>query len=141
MKLAVCKTERERLASFSVRSIVFIDEQIIPHDEEFDEHDEPGSGTINIVGWDGDDAVAASRIRIVGDIAKLERICIRKQWRGGHGHRLVKFMLDTASAQGVDRFTLHAQAHLTGFYEKHGFTSVGEIFSEAGIDHQRMDRN
>jgi len=141
VKFTVCQTERERLASFSVRAIVFIDEQVIPFDEEFDIHDEPGSGTINIVGWVGEEAVAASRIRINGDIAKLERVCIRERWRGGHGHALVSFMMDTARAQGINRFTLNAQAHLTQFYAKHGFTAVGEIFDEAGIDHQRMDRD
>jgi predicted GNAT family N-acyltransferase len=141
MNFIVCQTERERLASFSVRSIVFIDEQVIPFDEEFDIHDEPGSDTINIVGWVGDEAAAASRIRINGDIAKLERICIRKRWRGGHGHALVDFMMDTARAQGISRFTLNAQAHLTGFYAKHGFIPAGDIFVEAGIDHQRMDRD
>lgn len=141
MKFAVCKTERERLASFSVRAIVFIDEQVIPFDEEFDEYDEPGGGTINIVGWVGDEAAAASRIRIIGDVAKLERVCIRERWRGGHGHALVEFLMSTAREHGVKRFTLNAQAHLTGFYGKHGFTSVGDIFDEAGIDHQRMDRD
>ncbi len=141
MKFVVCQTERERLASFSVRSIVFIDEQVIPFDEEFDQYDEHNAGTINIVGWVGDDAAAASRIRVIGDVAKLERICIRKRWRGGYGHALVDFMMDTARNQNIERFTLNAQAHLTGFYARHGFTCVGEIFDEAGIDHQRMDCN
>lgn len=141
MKFMVCTTERERLASFSVRSIVFIDEQVIPFDEEFDEHDKPDAGTINIVGWDSEEAAAASRIRIVDEVAHLQRVCIRKRWRGGHGHALVDFMLQTAREHGARRFTLNAQAHLTNFYSKHGFTSIGDIFVEAGIDHQRMDRD
>jgi predicted GNAT family N-acyltransferase len=137
-----CKTRRDRLAAFAVRSIVFIDEQECPFDEEFDEQDNPDSTAIHIVGYAKDEPVGAARIRCLPDVAKLERLSIRKAWRGGGvGHELAAFMLKVASDAGYQRYKLNAQAHLIGFYKKHGFVAQGPIFVEAGIDHRMMVRN
>jgi ElaA protein len=50
-------------------------------------------------------------------------------------------MLQVASEAGYQSYKLNAQAHLTGFYEKHGFVAQGPVFVEAGIDHRLMIRN
>ncbi len=138
----VCRTRRDRLGAFAVRAIVFIDEQDCPIDEEFDDQDEPGSTAIHIVGYASNEPVAAARVRRLPGIAKLERLSIRKAWRGGGaGHQLLEYMLQVASEAGYQRYKLNAQAHLTGFYEKHGFLAQGPVFVEAGIDHRLMMRN
>ena len=141
IRYQVCTTRRDRIAAFSVRSIVFIDEQQCPFDEEFDDQDEPVSTAIHIVGYAGIEPVAAARIRQLPDWAKLERLAIRQAWRGGGaGHELVRFMLQTASDAGYNNYKLNAQAHLTGFYAAHGFAAEGPVFQEAGIDHRLMVR-
>lgn len=141
IRYQVCINRRDRIAAFSVRAIVFIDEQNCPFDEEFDDQDEPASNAIHVVGYAGIEPVAAARIRQLPDWAKLERLAIRKDWRGGGaGHDLVQFMLQTASESGYKNYKLNAQAHLTGFYEKHGFEAEGPVFQEAGIDHRLMVR-
>ena len=125
-----------------MRAIVFIEEQDCPIDEEFDDQDEPGSTAIHIVGCASNEPVAAARIRCLPGIAKLERLSIRKAWRGGGaGHQLLEYMLQVASEAGYGRYKLNAQAHLTGFYEKHGFVAEGPVFVEAGIDHRLMVRS
>ncbi|MGB7300784.1 MAG: GNAT family N-acetyltransferase, partial [Burkholderiaceae bacterium] len=109
--------------------------------DEFDELDRTGNNAIHIVGTVAAEPVAAGRIRRLPDVAKLERLSIRQAWRGqGAGHQLLKFMMQSAQVDGYHRFKLNAQAHLTGFYESHGFVSEGPIFQEAGIDHKLMVR-
>jgi len=47
-------------------------------------------------------------------------------------------MLELARERGFHRFKMHAQAHLADFYGVHGFTTRGDIFQEANIDHYLM---
>ena len=76
-----------------------------------------------------------------GEYAKLERIAIRKGFRGRQlGHRLVDFMIEVARQRGFRKFKLSAQLHLETFYTAHGFRVTGERFVEAGIDHCAMIR-
>jgi predicted GNAT family N-acyltransferase len=121
-----------------VRGIVFVEEQGTSYAIERDEHDPTA---IHILGEIDGEPVAAGRIRGVGEYAKLERIAIRKKWRGlGHGSALIEYMVQTARQRGVTKFKLHAQVVAKGFYERHGFHVVGEPFVEADIDHCLMVR-
>lgn len=135
----VVRTEQDRLAAYCVRSIVFVGEQKCPFAEEFDGLD---AGAIHIVGLQAGEPVAAARIRRVDDWAKLERIALLPAARGrGYGHDLVEFMLRVAREAGFQRFKMHAQSHLEGFYRGHGFEPRGAPFQEAGIEHFLMTRD
>lgn len=124
---------------FIVRGIVFIEEQGVPYTIERDEHD---LSATHILGEMDGEPFAAGRIRAVGEYAKLERVAIRKQYRGkGLGHKLTDFMISVAKEQGFEKFKVHAQAYLTKFYQKHGFEIVGDMFKQAGIDHYLMIRD
>lgn len=141
--LKICNQARDRQAAFAVRAIVFIDEQACPFAEEFDQFDFdwPDHRVIHIVGLANGEAAAAARIRLLRGFAKLERLSIRRAWRGnGNGHRLLSFMTGAAQQHGFQRLELHAQIQLTGFYESHGFVADGPVFQEAGIDHRHMFR-
>ncbi len=121
---------------FVVRGIVFCSEQQVAYSLERDAHD---CGAIHILGEVDGEPAAAGRIRAVEGWAKLERIAVRRRFRGsGLGHRLTEFMLQTARQAGFFRFRMHAQAHLEDFYRRHGFRPRGEVFDEAGIDHVLM---
>ena len=121
---------------FVVRGIVFCSEQQVAYALERDAHD---CSAIHILGEVDGEPAAAGRIRAVEGWAKLERIAVRKRFRGrGFGHRLTDFMLETARRNGFSRFKMHAQAHLADFYRRHGFRPSGGIFAEAGIDHVLM---
>jgi len=127
----------ELLKAFMVRAIVFIEEQHVPYNIEVDEFEH---SALHIVGeMEDGEPYACGRIRFLGEYAKLERIAVRKDFRRRNlGHELVDFMMDVAREKGFHKFKMHAQAHLTGFYGKHGFRAVGEIFKEADIDHYLM---
>ena len=122
-----------------VRGIVFIEEQGVPYAIERDAYD---CSATHILGEMDGEPFAAGRIRAVGEYAKLERVAIRKSYRGRNlGHELTDFMLSVAQEQGFKRFKVHAQSYLKDFYQKHGFEVVGDMFKEAGIDHYLMIRN
>ncbi len=124
---------------FIIRGIVFLEEQGVPYKIEHDIHDYSAT---HILGEEHGEPFAAGRIRTLGEYAKLERIAIRKSYRGKNlGHKLTEFMILTAKNQGFHKFKVHAQMYLVDFYRKHGFEIVGDMFKEAGIDHYVMIRN
>ena len=62
-----------------------------------------------------------------------------KEYRGlGFGALLVEQMM-TEILPTKTKIYLHAQSHLESFYEKFGFKRVGEKFTEAGIEHYKME--
>ncbi len=62
-----------------------------------------------------------------------------KRWRRqGIGQAILQKLLNLAAKQGLLRVTLSAQTHAVGFYERAGFQPLGELFTDAGISHQRM---
>ncbi len=132
----VVTTFDELLKAFMVRAIVFIDEQNVAYAEEVDEHEH---ASLHILGEQDGEPIAAGRIRFLGEYAKLERICVRRPWRGKQlGQQLVRFMMATAQERGFVKFKMHAQSHLTGFYGQFGFHVIGDLFYEANIPHYLM---
>jgi predicted GNAT family N-acyltransferase len=134
----IAETSDELLRCLLVRAIVFMEEQHVSCAEEMDGLD---SDALQILGEIDGEPVATARIRFFGDVAKLERLAIRKAWRGhGHGDQLLEFMLATARERGYRKFKLHGQERLRSFYEKHGFRAEGDSFHEANIPHLLMRR-
>ena len=121
---------------FMVRAIVFMEEQNVAYAEEMDEFEH---ASLHILGVVDGEPMAAGRIRFLNGYAKLERIAVRKAWRGrGLGRELVEYMIEVARERGFHKFKMHAQAHLVEFYRVHGFEPKGEMFQEAKIDHYLM---
>ncbi len=132
----IAETAADILKAHIVRGIVFVEEQSCPYEVEIDEFED---SAIHIVGEEDGQPMAAGRLRFLGEVVKLERIAIRKAWRGkGLGHRLVDYMIEVARERGYHRFKMHAQVYLCDFYAAHGFQAQGEVFEEGGIDHYLM---
>lgn len=123
---------------FMIRAIVFMEEQSIPYALEMDEHD---YAAVHILGVVSGEPVACGRIRYTGEGAFLQRLAVRRAWRGqGLGNQLLDFMLEDGRRNGFRRFSLHAQTQAQGFYARNGFLVCGEEFMEAGIPHVCMRR-
>lgn len=133
MDLKVVNEADDLLKVHIIRGIVFIEEQACPYDLEIDEYE---STATHVLGEVAGEPAACGRLRFLGDWAKIERVAIRKAFRGGgSGQRLVQFMMDVAREYGFAKFKLHGQIHLKTFYEKLGFEAKGEPFEECGITH------
>ncbi len=137
--LRVAVSEEDILKVMIVRGIVFIEEQQVDWEGEIDEFEK---SSVHFLGEVDGQPVAAGRLRFLADgRAKVERIAVRRAWRGhGYARRVVQLVLDHAAAQGARRFVMHAQVHLQKFYEDFGFRREGGIFVECGIDHITMVR-
>ncbi|MCD7969694.1 MAG: GNAT family N-acetyltransferase [Alistipes sp.] len=130
-------TAEELHKAFCVRSIVFVDGQCCPYAEEFDGLD---LSATHFLGLYGDEPFATARIRFVKGAVKIERLAVREQFRGnGTGRRFLQFIMEYVTSLENTRIILHAQSHLTGFYESFGFIKKGEPFFEAGIHHYFME--
>ncbi len=132
-------TPQELSDAQEVRRQVFIKEQGIKREEEFDGLDQNSD---HVIAYDKNVPVGTARIRYKNDVsAKLERIAVLKSYRGqGIGKEIVKTSLKLAQPKGASEVTLHAQQSTVGFYEKLGFQQEGEPFEEAGIPHIAMTK-
>jgi predicted GNAT family N-acyltransferase len=132
LDLKVVSTPDELQQAFAVRALVYIGEQNCPWLEEFDGNDFSATQVLGTI--DGE-PVATARVRWFAGFAKLERLAIRAEHRGlGHGHALLRFLLDLCRKKGFSRLYLHAQARLERFYAGYGFARVGQpfVFSDYG---------
>lgn len=127
--------ERARLAC--VRRTVFIEEQGVPEDMEWDADD---AGAVHLLAIDEhDQAIGCARLLPDGHIG---RMAVLPAWRGhGVGSALLAAAMQAAQTRGLTTFKLSAQTHAAGFYERAGFVVVGGEYEEAGIPHRAMQKN
>jgi predicted GNAT family N-acyltransferase len=59
----------------------------------------------------------------------------------GYGAAVLEELHRQAVQRGVTAVELHAQVSARGFYERAGYTAVGEEYEEAGIRHITMRRS
>ena len=132
----IVKTIDELIKAYVIRAIVFCEEQHVSYNAEIDQNEH---SALHILGEIDGEPIASGRIRFLGDFAKLERLSIRKAYRGkGLGDQLMQYMLGISREQGFSKFKIHAQIVAKKFYEKHGFQLIGEEFMEANIPHCLM---
>ena len=118
----------------SVRTAVFVEEQGVPAELEWDELDDDCEHVI--AESSTGDAMGTGRLLPDGHIG---RMAVLRPWRGrGVGRALMAELLAVARVRGVESVELSAQTHAIGFYERFGFAVVSSEFIEAGIPHCRM---
>jgi YbgC/YbaW family acyl-CoA thioester hydrolase len=121
-----------------IRKAVFVEEQHIPADLEWDAADETAlhALAVNRFGL----AIATGRLVELGDgVGKIGRMAVVRDVRGGNvGKAVLQALIQGAKDRGLRQVILHAQASAIGFYQRCGFQSRGERFEEAGIAHQEM---
>jgi predicted GNAT family N-acyltransferase len=120
----------------AIRRKVFIEEQQVPEELEWDGEDEASTHVLAVAA----DGMPIGTARLLRD-GHIGRMAVLKEWRRrGVGSALMSHLLGVARASGHAVVRLHAQAHAAGFYAKHGFSVEGGEFIEAGIPHVVMTR-
>lgn len=123
----------------AIRMEVFVFEQEVPADIEWDAFDR--TSTHFFARADGK-PVATARLRDEKGIAKIERMAVRRDYRGqGVGDALLNAVMDHAKTKNFTKARISAQDHAIAFYEKLGFVVLGEGYMEAGIPHHAMERD
>ncbi|WP_316777772.1 GNAT family N-acetyltransferase [Streptomyces sasae] len=145
----VAEDPADLAACFAVRKQVFVVEQGVPEDLEYDAYDATALHVL-AVREDGE-PLGTGRLlygetaaeKTGGDLSlgSLGRLAVSHQARGlGVGVALVRAIEDAARARGLTAVDLHAQTHALGFYERLGYEPYGPEYEEAGIPHRAMRR-
>ena len=126
--------DRETLRA--IREEVFVREQAVPADMEWDEFDGQSRHVLAIA-----DGVPIGTGRLLAD-GHIGRMAVLGEWRRmGVGSALILALIAAARELGMSRVVLNAQTQALPFYLLHGFHPEGEEFLDAGILHRRMWRD
>ena len=120
----------------SIREPVFVIEQQVPIEEEWDALDPHCQ---HVIARDAQhQPIGTGRLT---PEHKIGRMAVLRDWRGrGVGDALLQALIARARELGWPEVSLNAQVGALGFYEKFGFVPYGERFEEAGIQHLAMRR-
>ena len=121
-----------------VRTEVFVHEQKIPLELEWDEADQTA---LHAVAYNGlGQAIGTARLLDTSSTtAKLGRMAVKRVLRGSNiGSDLLSVLIDSATQAGKQEVMLHAQTSAQGFYARTGFVVRGELFYEVNIPHIEM---
>jgi len=134
MKVIIPTTQKEIVDHFMVRGKVFIIEQEIDWEIEFDGLDDE---CILFNCYIDDQIAGAARLyhQKVGRLATLQPF--RKK---GVGKAIMRFIEQYAKEQGLDILVLNSQYYIKDFYLDLGYIPEGDIFQEADIDHIKMTK-
>jgi predicted GNAT family N-acyltransferase len=128
--------ECDAAAIRSIRRHVFVEEQGIPENLEWDGRDADCCHVLAIAGTD--EAVATGRLLADG---RIGRMAVLREWRGrGVGSELLDRLQRCAQDRGLRRVYVHAQLEVAGFYSRAGFQAVGQPFTAAAIPHIEMTK-
>lgn len=122
----------------SVRTEVFVEEQGIAREDEWDEADKTAVHAVvyNRLNM----PLATGRLLVAAPgVGKIGRMASKRVLRGSQlGRQVLQALVQKAQARGDREVLLHAQRSAAGFYAKSGFQARGEPFEEVGIVHVEM---
>ena len=132
VRLADWEADRGKLKA--VRHAVFVVEQGVPEELEWDDIDPDCTHVIAEDG--GGQPIGCGRLLPDGHVG---RMAVLKPWRGaGVGATLLARLIELARAGGYREAVLHAQTRAAAFYAQHGFRVTSPEFEEAGMPHVEM---
>lgn len=130
------KNEAQLEEAFRIRKAVFVEEQGVEEEVELDEYDDIAD---HVLVYFDNEAVGTGRVRMMDDMAKLERVCVLAAYRK---HSLGKAIMNEleaiASEKGATKAKLHGQVQAAPFYEKLGYEIASTVFLEENIPHVKM---
>lgn len=135
-------TVNELYSILRLRSEVFVVEQNCI----FLDQDNKDQKCFHVMGWDGDQLVASTRLvpKSVSypDYHSIGRVVSSPAYRGkGVGRALMQYSIDQyILCFGNEPIKIGAQLYLKNFYESLGFVQTSDIYDEDGIDHIEMIR-
>jgi predicted GNAT family N-acyltransferase len=119
-----------------IRETVFIAEQAVPPELEWDAED---AEALHFLVYEGDYPIGTARLLPDGHIG---RVSVLKDWRGLKvGDALLRAVIAEAEKRGLQQQMLSAQVQAAPFYERLGFAIVSGEYLDAGIPHVDMVRH
>lgn len=134
--IRIADWQREQQALKEIRSEVFVQEQSVPVELEWDGLD---NEALHLIATQTDN-IAIGTARLLSD-GHIGRVAVLKAWRRqGIGTALMREIIHQAELLGYKKLELAAQIQAIPFYERLGFVSYGDDFMDAGIPHKNMRR-
>jgi predicted GNAT family N-acyltransferase len=120
----------------AVREEVFIQEQHVPFDIEWDAYD---TDAIHLLALDENNhPIGCARILKQG---RIGRMAVVKAWRGcGVGLALLHAALEQCKQMQMIKVSLSSQTHAIKFYQRAGFVVTSDAYIDANIWHVDMLR-
>ena len=135
INVKIITPENDLKIAFAIRKKVFVEEQKVPKDIEWDEFEYIAN---HVLAYIQDKPVGTARWRQTQKGMKLERFAVLPEFRScGVGKNLVYFILKELI--NSETIYLHAQEHVVKFYEYFGFVKKESKFFEANIPHWLME--
>ena len=140
--IKILETKEELNLGFALRIKVFVEEQKVPMELEFDEKDN-SENTVHIGFFDNNKLIGVARlIDLDKDVIHIGRVVIDKEYRGqGIGRELI-IGCENIAQQILKRkiiIELSAQIQAENFYKSLGYNRVNDkIYLDAGIEHVNM---
>ena len=130
-------TDEEMRDALEVRRQVFVQEQGVSEDLEYDGQDEEA---LHMVVKNEGRVIGTARVRfLANNQAKIERLAILKPFRRrGIGSNIFSFLKQELKSRQTEQIIIHAQCAIIAFHKSCGFKEVGSPFWEAGIKHRKM---
>ncbi|WP_125584123.1 GNAT family N-acetyltransferase [Levilactobacillus cerevisiae] len=115
---------------------------VIAQNRVYQEIDETDKVAHHLLGYDGDQLVAYARIFTEGDHVTFGRALTIPERRGtGLGRQLVEQIeADIRANFALQPISIEAQIDKQHFYEKFGYTAVGDVFNFNGTPHIQMTK-
>ena len=134
VNVKIVKSRSEKELVLSIRKDVFIRGLNIPEYLEIDKNEDMATYVLAYV---KNKPVGTARWRKTKKGIKLERFAVLEKYRSnGIGAKMTKFILKNLKENQL--IYLYAQDSAIKFYKKLGFKSIGNLFKEVGIKHQKM---
>ena len=138
IRVRPARGEAELAAALELRRDVFVVEQGVPLEEEYDEADRHA---LHLVAVEGERVVATCRLVAAADTVKVGRVAVAAAARRrGIASSLLAEAEARARDLGARRIALAAQTGALALYERAGYAAYGERFVDAGIDHLMMEK-
>ena len=136
MHISITSFQEEEQAIRHIRGSVFVKEQGIPNEDEYDDND---NVCVHAIAWDEGRPVGTGRL---SDDGRIGRIAVMKQARGkGIAKTIILALEQHARKCGLRQLWAHAQVQALGFYKKVGYRVDGDEFMEDGILHKRIQKS
>lgn len=128
-------------AAQGIRTEVFVGEQKIPPELEWDDGDQDAVHAVAFNRF-GRPLATGRLLQHAPNVGRIGRMAVSQGVRGsGVGRDVLNALMTSATRRGDSQVILHAQTSAQAFYSRTGFVAHGPVFDEAGIEHIEMVRS
>src|SRR5437667_12360682 len=118
VSIRVASSLSDLMQVIAIRAAVYLAEQNCPYDEEFDHND---FCAMHLIGSVGNEPAACMRIRFFAEFAKLERLAVRREFRGTSlAVDICRSAKELCRLKGYTRMYGHVQERLIPFWKRLG---------------------